>query len=424
MRNLTPDTQRMNLAHIREARAAKVADMRNLLAAAEAGKRALTADEQTKFDTLKAAVTDLEGQEARAQFLADAERRMQGTPADGEHRDRASLEGRVSLLRMLQAQTEQRALTGAEAEFHAEAERRTGRKAQGYFLPMAALETRVNTTTSGNDLVPTDHRGDQFISPLRNSLLARRLGVRVLSGLSGNVTIPKQASATSVGWVAENGAVSDTGITTDPVTMTPKHAGGVTEMSRQLIMQSSPDIEQLLRDDLAFQLAKAIDSALIVGGGSNEPTGVLSTSGIGTANLATLSWANVLGMVKTLEEANTLSASTAWLGSPAAKTKLASTLKASGIAGYLLEGGRMAELPAYFSNQVPINATPTPDTLRLILGDWNQVILGIWSEVDILVNPFDSTAYARGGVLVRAMSTVDIAVRHPTAFVHAADIAL
>ncbi len=414
----------MNLSAIREARAIKVADMRNLLSAAEAGKRALTADEQTKFDTLKAGVTDLEGQEARAQFLADAERRMQGTPADGEHRDRASLEGRVSLLRMLQAQTEQRALTGAEAEFHAEAERRTGRKAQGYFMPMAALETRVNTTTSGNDLVGTDHRGDQFISPLRNALLARRLGVRVLSGLSGNVTIPKQASATSVGWVAENGAVGDTGITTDPVTLTPKHCGGVTEMSRQLIMQSSPDIEQLLRDDLAYQLAKAIDSALIVGGGINEPTGVLSTSGIGVANLATLSWANVLGMVATLETANTLSASTAWLGSPAAKTKLASTLKASGIAGYLLEGGRMAELPAFFTNQVPINATPTPDTLRLILGDWSQVMLGIWSEVDILVNPFDSTAYARGGVLVRAMSTVDIALRHPTAFVHAADIAL
>jgi HK97 family phage major capsid protein len=414
----------MNLSAIREQRATKVADMRNLLAAADAGKRALTADEQTAFDALKAGVTDLEGQEARAQFLADAERRMQGQPVDGEHRDRASLEGRVSLLRMLQAATEQRGLTGAEAEFHAEAERRTGRKAQGFFLPMATLETRVNTTTSGNDLVPTDHRGDQFIGPLRNSLLARRLGVRVLSGLSGNVSIPKQASATSVGWVAESGALSDTGITTDPVTMTPKHAGGVTEMSRQLIMQSSPDIEQLLRDDLAYQLAKAIDSALIVGGGSNEPTGVLSTAGIGTANLATLSWANVLGMVKTLEEANTLSASTAWLGAPAAKKKLASTLKESGIAGYLLEGGRMAELPAYFTNQVPLNTTPNPDTLRLILGDWAQVLLGIWSEVDILVNPFDSTAYARGGVLVRAMSTVDIAVRHPTAFVHAADIAL
>ena len=418
--------QHMNLSTIREQRAGKVAEMRAILAKAEADKRALSADETAGFNALKAAVTGLEEQEARAQFLADAERRMTGLPADGEQRDRAGLESRVSLLRLLQAQTEQRALTGAEAEFHAEAERRTGRKAQGVFVPMSALETRVNTTTSGNDLVPTDHRGDQFIGPLRNSLMARRLGVRVLSGLSGNVTIPKQATSTSVGWVAENGNLSDSDISTDPVTLTPKHAGGMTEMSRQLIQQSSPDIEQIVRDDLAYQLAKAIDSALIVGGGSNEPTGVLSTVGIGTANLATLSWANVLGMVKTLEEANTMATSTAWLGSPAVKAKLAATLKVSGDAGagFLLENGRMDDIPAHFTNQVPVNTTPNPDTLRLILGDWAQVLLGIWSEVDILVNPFDSTAYARGGVLVRAMSTVDIAVRHPTAFVHAADLAL
>ena len=60
----------------------------------------------------------------------------------------------------------------------------------------------------------------------------------------------------------------------------------------------------------------------------------------------------------------------------------------------------------------------------VILGDWSQVLLGIWSELDILVNPFDSVAYARGGVLVRAMATVDTAVRHPKAFVVASDVAL
>ncbi len=411
----------MNLVSIREQRAGKVGEMRALLARAEADKRNLQPDEQTKFDALKAAVTDLEGQEARAQFLADAERRMGGEPAGAEHRGRADLEGRVSILRLLQSQVEGRSLTGAEAEYHAEAERRTGRKAQGVFMPMRTIETRVNTTTSGADIVGTDHRADQFVSPLRNALMARMLGVRVLSGLSGNVSIPKQTGSHSVGWVAENGAVGDSDLAFDPITMTPKHAGGVTEMSRQLIQQSSPDIEQLVRDDVGFMLAQAIDSALILGGGTNEPDGVLSTTGIQTASLATLSWANVLAMVEKADIANTVAAN--WLGSPKVKTKLAGTLKASGIAGYLLEGGRMAELPAYFTNQVPVKAG-SPDTLRLILGDWSQVMLGIWSEVDILVNPFESTAYARGGVKVRAMSTVDIAVRHPQAFVVADDIAL
>jgi HK97 family phage major capsid protein len=415
----------MILNAIREQRATAVSAMRAILAKAEADKRSLSADEQTNFDKLKAEVTDLEGQEARAQFLADAERRMQGQPADGEHRDRAGMEGRVSLLRLLQAQTEQRALTGAEAEFHAEAERRTGRKAQGTFVPMSLLETRVQTTTTGNDLVGTDLRPDQFIAPLRNALLARRLGVRVLPGLSGNVAIPRHTSGLTVGWVAENGNVSDGDMAFDTVSLSPKHAGGVTEMSRQLIQQSSPAIEQLVREDLAALLATAIDSALIKGGGTSEPVGVLSTVGIQTANLATLSWANVLAMASKVELENAQAASTCWLGSPEVKVKLASTTKVTSDAGagFLLEDGRMSDMAAYFTNQVT-RKTGSPDKLRLILGDWAQVLLGIWSEIDILVNPFDSTAYARGGVKVRAMATVDIAVRQPKAFVHAEDLAV
>ena len=411
----------MRLPEIKEKRAAVVGEMRSMLTAAD--KRSLTADEQTKFDGLKSQITDLESQEARAEFLEAAERRALGQVAGSESRDHASLESQVSISRILQAGMEGRSLSGAEAEYAQETERRTGRKAEGVFVPLAAFEKRgtVNTTTTGNDLVGVDHRADQYIGPLRNALLARKLGVRVLSGLRGNVTIPKHATGTSAGWVAEGGALTGSDMTFDSITLAPKHAGGITEMSRQLIQQSSPDIEQLIRDDLSFVLAQAIDSALIKGGGANEPTGVLATSGIQTANLATLSWANVLAMLQKLDIANTSAANI--VASMKVKSKLMSTLKSAGIAGFLMEGGKMADLPVYFSNQVA-EKTGTPNTGKLIAGDWSQVMLGIWSEVDLLCNPFDSTAYARGGVLVRAMATCDIAVRHPEAFVFAEDLAI
>ena len=411
----------MRLHEIKEKRAALVTEMRGILTAS--GSAALTADAQTKFDGLKGQVIDLEGQEARAEFLEAAERRALGTVTGSESRDHSNLESQVSISRILQAGMEGRSLSGAEAEYAQETERRTGRKAEGVFVPLAAFEKRgtVNTTTTGNDLVGVDHRADQYIGPLRNALLARKLGVRVLSGLRGNVTIPKHATGTSAGWVAEGGALTGSDMTFDSITLAPKHAGGITEMSRQLIQQSSPDIEQLIRDDLSFVLAQAIDSALIKGGGANEPTGVLATSGIQTANLATLSWANVLAMLQKLDIANTSAANI--VASMKVKSKLMSTLKSAGIAGFLMEGGKMADLPVYFSNQVA-EKTGTPNTGKLIAGDWSQVMLGIWSEVDLLCNPFDSTAYARGGVLVRAMATCDIAVRHPEAFVFAEDLAI
>lgn len=409
----------MNLHSIRESRAAKVAEARALVANAETEKRALNQPEQAKFDALKGEITALEADEGRAAFLAECERRQSGEPVGDK--SFGTLQRQVNVLDVIRAQMDGRALSGAAAEYTVETERRTGRKAQGAFVPMAALEQRVTTAASAGELVPTDHRPDQYIDPFRNALLARRLGVRVLSGLSGNLSIPKYGTGTTTGWVADNAALTASDMTFDTVTLAPKHAGGLCEMSRQLIQQSSPDIEQLVRADLAAMLAQAIDSALIKGGGTNEPVGVLSTVGVQTATLATLSWSYVLAMLQKLDLVNASAANI--LASTKVKSKLAGTLKASGIAGYLLEGGRMADLPVYFSNQVA-EKTGTPNTGRLIAGDWSQVMLGIWSEVDILVNPFAETAYSKGNVLVRAMSTVDIALRHPEAFVVADDLAL
>ena len=410
----------MTLAAIREQRATKVADMRRLLTTAEGEKRSLNAAEQSAFDAIKTQVQDLEGQEGRAQFLEDMERRAAGSPVGDKSFN--AVQRAVNVVEVIRAQMEGRALSGAAAEYAAETERRTGRKAQGVFIPMAALEQRaIMTTATAPELVATDNRPQDYIEPFRNSLLARKLGVRVLSGLSGNLSIPKHGTGTTTGWVAENAALPTGDMTFDAVTLTPKHAGGITEMSRQLLQQSSPDVEMLVRNDLSFMLAQAIDSALILGGGANEPLGVLSTVGIQTANLATLSWANVLAMLQKLDISNASAANI--VASMKVKAKLQGTLKAAGIAGYIMEGGKVSDLPAYFSNQVP-EKTGVPNTGRVIAGDWSQVMLGIWSEIDLLVNPYAETAYGKGNVLVRAMSTVDIALRHPEAFVVAEDVAI
>lgn len=408
---------------IREAKAAKVAEARSIVAKAEGEKRSLSPDESTNFSKIKGEIEALEAEEQRAHFLAEQERRSVGVVITGNADTYANLQSQVSVMRVLKASVEGRALTGAGAEYHAEAERRTGRKAQGVFIPMAALETRVNTTASAAEFVGTDHRADQYIQPLRNRLLARRLGVRVLSGLQGNVVIPKHGTGVSVGWVAENAAVPESDINPASVTLTPKHAGGVTELSRALIMQGSPDVEQLVRDDFAFIVAQAMDSALINGGAANEPVGVLSAAGIQTANLATLNWANTLDMKTKAALANVDASS--WLMNPKVAAKFAGTEKSVGTGIYLMnDDQKIAGLQAHVTNQVPDNLTPTPDSGYAILGDWSQVLLGIWSEIDLLVNPYAETAYRRGGVLVRAMSTVDIAIRHPQAFVVASDVVL
>jgi hypothetical protein len=52
----------------------------------------------------------------------------------------------------------------------------------------------------------------------------------------------------------------------------------------------------------------------------------------------------------------------------------------------------------------------------LIFGDWSDLLLGYWSELDLLVNPYDSTAYPKGNVLLRGFISMDLKLRHPQSF--------
>ncbi|MBK6707566.1 MAG: phage major capsid protein [Sphingomonadales bacterium] len=80
--------------------------------------------------------------------------------------------------------------------------------------------------------------------------------------------------------------------------------------------------------------------------------------------------------------------------------------------------------PVSFSNQVPTNLNPTANKRGLIYGDWSELLIGVWSEIDILINPYESAAYARGNISMRAIATADTACRHPEAFVSATAFAV
>lgn len=411
------------LHEIREAKATRVKAMRELLTKAETEKRSLNADEQAQFATLKSEVEGLEGEEQRAQYMTDLERRMTGDRVTAN--DFAGVERRVVLLDVIRAGMEGRALEGAAAEFAQETERRTGKKAQGFYVPMAAFDTRspeqrdAQTTTTAAGIVPPDFRADQFIGPLRNALVMRSLGARVLTGLRGDVVVPKYKSGTVAGWVAENEALQTSGMKfDDPVTLKPRHVGALTELSRQLIQQSSPDINALVRDDLSVVMGQALDTALLSGDGVKEPLGLLNMNGIQTASLAKPDWSGVLRVIEKLDLVNATGGR--WLSSPSVKRVLCETQKAANTAVYLSDGAAMAGYPLVTTNQVSNKG----ETGRLIFGDFTQLMLGIWSEVDILVNPYAQDAFSKGNVLVRAMMTCDQAVRHPEAFVCVDDVTI
>jgi len=403
---------------IREQRAAKVNEARSLLASSPQ----LNAEGQAAFDRIKKEITELEAQEQRAVFIEDMERKSLGQPVDKARND---MEGQVNVLDAIAAQIENRSVTGALAEFQAEAKRQglTARNG-GILVPTSIFEKRATMTTTGAAaVVPDDYRADQFIGLLRNSLIVRSLGARVLTGLKGDTVIPKATGAATAYWLNEGDALTESNTTYSSIKLEPKTVGALTAFSRQLALQSNPSIEALLRDDISAVVGLAVDKALIHGtAAAKQPVGILNVVGIQTASLATLSWAAIVAMLEKLGLENIQA--NAIVTHAKAATKLQTTLKdATAGSEYLMAGGRVAGLPAYVTNQLDAK-TGTPDKGRIIAGDFSSLVIGEWGVTEVLANPYAAGYYEKGDVQLRIMHTMDAVVRHPKAFVVADDLSI
>lgn len=411
---------------------------------ATAGDADLTAEQRTKFDALKAEADALQGRIDRQAVVDDLERRSADTTpiggGTGDHRF-DQLAASVTILDVIGAQMgSTSAGAGRAREASAEMERRSGRKAEGLLFHMgvsgASLERRVFTTSNpsggpGSNLIQTGV-SPQLIDRLRERLIVRSLGATVLSGLVGNLNLPRLKSSATASWVAESGAITASDPQTDAVSLTPKHCGGIVEISRNMIQQPSLDVARMAENDLTQLLATALDQAAIQGGGTNQPSGLLASgSGIGSVaggtNGAALSWANVIALIGAVDTSNALGgwlafATNAKVVKSARTTAKTTTDTASNF--IMNDAAMLAGYPLASSQNVPANITKGSGTnlSALIFGDWSQLILGFWSELDVLVNPFESTAYSKGNVQVRCMMTTDIKLRQPTAFAAITDI--
>lgn len=398
----------MKTSDLIEQRAAIVARM----------NEAHTADNGDAFTAAETELRALDAKIDRARKIEALERSEPGTPINGDAKLDREIRSRFSLLRACAGKAGLDVDWGFEREVQPELAKRAGRQAQGIFVPTEIFEKRVLTTSAGSELVSTDHRPDLYISALTASSVVRALGARVLAGLVGNLSIPRETASPTTAWVAENAGLSVTDGNFDAVTLQPKHVGSLGEYSRNMLMQTSPDVEQLYRDMMGRNLALAIDRAAIKGGSSNEPTGILATSGIQTVTAPGSIYEAVADAVALADIENV-----------AAQRALLTTPEMRKIASLALDTqGRPIGIPAVFHDVATTFSNQVPKTLGggtehgMIYGDWTELLIGIWSEIDVLVNPFETTAYSKGNVQIRAMSTVSTAVRHVKAFVSIEDV--
>lgn len=333
---------------------------------------------------------------------------------------------------------------GFEREVSAEIAKRSGKSTNGFFLPtnipfydrltaQRAFDYATSGGSSGGgNIVATNLLTGNFIDLLRNKVRVMQLGATMLSGLVGNVDIPKQTGAGSVYWVGEGVDLTQTGGIYGKVSLTPKHIGAFSLITRNMLQQSTPAIEMLARADLLSTVALGIDLAAISGtGSSGQPTGIVNQSGVGSVvggtNGAALTIDHLIDLETAVTNANADEGAMAYLAnskSVGALKKLKSTTGQylwTGLPGGGRSGtpGEINGYPVARSNQARSTLTKGSASgicSELIFGNWSDVLIGEWGVVEILPNQFAPAAYANGGIELRIMQTIDIGVRHAASF--------
>ena len=344
-----------------------------------------------------------------------------------------------SLGRMIQAQvTGDWKDAGYERELSEEITKRTGKQSQGMYVPDFAWRSGVMTTAATgaiagenvtDQFVPTIQRGDLFIEALRAKQVMANLGVTYLGGLTNRVRMPKIATGAAAGFVEEAGDVSDQSPTDAGVTLQPRTLGAFATMSRLLMLESVPAIEQIVQDDLLRSIADKIEYYAIQGSGSSgQPTGILNDGNVNNLDIsagtdvAALTWADITDLVKLVEEDNGVvnAATLGFLTNPKVKAKMANTVKVATTDSVMLLNDPWNAIYGYkaeFTNNVPSDLDPGDggsDASAMIFGDFSQLMVGLFGAPSIIVDPYSGSK--SGDVQISVMQEVDVALRNAISF--------
>lgn len=300
-----------------------------------------------------------------------------------------------------------------EHEASQEVARRTGRDGRtssSFFLPYDVQTRDANVAGTGQYLVATNNQS--FIELLRNRMVAYQMGATRLSGLVGNVTIPKQTVGATAYWLAsETTAITEGNQTFAQLALTPRTVGAYTQISRLLQLQSSPDAESLILSDLAKQVAIAADLATLYGTGTEQPTGITQTASIGTlASGTSFDMADILEFQTDVAANNALNSSFGYVTTAAIAALAMTRPTFTGSVDAIWKGnvldGTMGGFKAMTSAQMT--------AATMLAGSWDTCVIGEWGVLELAVNPNDN--FAQGLTGLRAFFTMDVGVKYAGAW--------
>lgn len=406
-------------------------------------KRSMNDEEKTNLKAWEARLAEIQAEAEPLQKLAEMRgKKVEQMPTSmGVQNSNPEYDKEIekySLHAVLQARAENKPLEGREKEFSQEVHARgkaANATAGGYAVPAEALFTQkrdyaAGGATTGGNLIETSKPG--LIEALGHYMILDQLGINRLSGLQGNLSLPKEDSKPSATFKAETAAAADVSGTFSTVDLSPNRLPAYINYSHQMLAQPTIAMEGYTRNRLAESIAYKVQSAFFVGSGtSNEPSGVLTTilatglAGVGgqvtETDGGTLDWDSIVDLEALVDSGNALKGNLAYVTNSRMRGKLKTTEMASSTGLYLWN---------MMDNQTPVNGYPClitnqiPNTARLAdltggtatpiaFGDWSKSTLANWG--DVYIDVVNSNA-ASGYYQIVVNTFWDVAVTQNAAF--------
>jgi HK97 family phage major capsid protein len=271
-----------------ELRAAKKAELDELLTGPTSEKRDLTEDESTKFDTL---ATEIRAQDERITQLIEAEKREAAAAAS------RVLTGNVGEKAVGNAQVIEKPVyqrgdyrVSYFRDLHLATKSDPDREAADRLRRNSVIETEKRALGntggaggSGGEFAPPLWLVDEFVALARPGRIAADLFTKetLPPGVS-SINIPKVATGTTVALQStQNSALSQTDMTTTSLSSNISTIGGKQVVSVQLLEQSAIPFDRVIMGDLALAYAGQLDIQALTGAGtSGALRGLANAAGI------------------------------------------------------------------------------------------------------------------------------------------------
>ncbi len=320
-------------------------------------------------------------------------------------------------------------LSGIEREIHEEGQREADNLGLGVgtgYMPSSVIrelgiraechrqgKTRasvaVGADTNAGYLVGTENIG--LIDALRSRLWMSALGVKMLTGLRNNITLPGIATEGEAEELTEIETMAGADIALDQRTLSPNRVGTQVTFSLQLLRQSSPQIEMVLSDILYGRIARKYNAMGIAFLRALAGVNVVTTGGLALTR-------TIMRQFKTLIAAdNADELPPSWMFNSTVEGKLDTVKVDDGSGKFLYEENAAGEGRVLNRRALTTNLMADTD---IFYADFTRLWMGDWGGIDFVRD--NVTKAAEGEIVLTANSFIDFAVEHEEHFARATDV--